>query len=439
MAVFGVILKVHAVDGTIVFVITLAIIILLDTIVNRLQKIAKRHGFKAIYDKLKQELMILGVRSFSVFIFEQSSTHESTRSSYFLGFEMVHIMILFMAIAFIIQAVILVQYATVGGKNLLIALRLTCDELIQSYDNLKLTTINNFLFHYFPNFIPIYPSLRTNIEYRIIERYFLKRHKLPYGFKFSRYATSLFKSYIAELGDIDYISWLTIMLLVVLNYIRIIIFDPILKPIFCQNKHYINTDQYNLHYLQSGCLNYVLGYSLTIVYALLITTFIIYIMSCYYYDKLITLCITSDIPQYQNIYKNQNDNKNNNNDFRSLYRNELIKMKKVDKIVADTKSLDKAIKDMSLLSAKRPIDKPLKSSFQTSMSFKQMTSFDKHQNVNTNTHTLTQKHSTVELPLPKGIIVPRNRPASRSYLRSNPDSPKSQTQSLRTHFDHDLL
>jgi hypothetical protein len=136
---------------------------------------------------------VLGIISFSVFIYQSIATNSS--DGYFEAFEFAHIVVLFMAIAFIIQALRLVNFAVMGGKDLLAATRLSFDELEKSYNDLdgRKSSLSHWLFHNLPSWLPYYPKFRTFIEYRIIEKFFVEQHPLPKGFKFSKYAVVLFK------------------------------------------------------------------------------------------------------------------------------------------------------------------------------------------------------------------------------------------------------
>lgn len=168
----------------------------LEYAVYRLQKFVARNGYSEVYEKLKKELMILGIISFTVFIYEQASSSGVTE--YLLAFEMAHIIILFMALSFIVQAFVLIQYANLEGKRLLVALRTTSDELIQEYRKLDnadsyMEYLRKIAFFRLSSWLPLYPEFRHHIEYKIIERFFIRRHKLPREFKFSKYAHYLFK------------------------------------------------------------------------------------------------------------------------------------------------------------------------------------------------------------------------------------------------------
>ena len=207
------------------FLSLLIFLVGLEFTVYRLQKFVIRHGYNEIYEKLKKELMILGIISFTVFVYEQASS--SVVTEYLLAFEMAHIIILFMALSFIVQALILIQYANMEGKRLVVAVRTTSDELIRSYNNLGqaeslVAKFEKFAFSHFSACLPLYPEFRHHIEYKLIERFFLRRHELPREFKFSKYVHYLFK---VSWFEPDIFSVKLVMLIMVTSLVLRIIFQ----------------------------------------------------------------------------------------------------------------------------------------------------------------------------------------------------------------------
>lgn len=86
----------------------------LELFFRKIQMLAEKYKLTKLYEKLKQELMTLGIISFLIFIIIQSAPNfASSASSYnwYLAFEVAHIIILFIALAFIVQACFLIRYA----------------------------------------------------------------------------------------------------------------------------------------------------------------------------------------------------------------------------------------------------------------------------------------------------------------------------------------
>lgn len=119
MQVFGAINLADPQSITIGLLIVIGVLIFLELLFEELDKIALKRNQGAIFSKLKHELMILGIISFSVFMFQSafSNSPEVIENEYFLAFEVAHIIILFMAFSFITQAFILVNFTEKDGKD----------------------------------------------------------------------------------------------------------------------------------------------------------------------------------------------------------------------------------------------------------------------------------------------------------------------------------
>ena len=194
--VFGIIAVVQPIGGSLVFVGLLAFLMAIDIGIERLGILAERKQMTLIFEKLKKELMLLGIISFAVFIFEQASNGDGKISasifSVFVAFEMTHIIILFIGISFIMQGIFLVSYASTSGKRYLTALRISSDKLLKRYNRLSEGTYEWWWFHHGSVLLPAYPAFREDVEFKVIERLFIFQHRLSPEFNFANYVNCLF-------------------------------------------------------------------------------------------------------------------------------------------------------------------------------------------------------------------------------------------------------
>jgi len=171
----------------------------------------------------------MGIIGFAAFVFTLiRGTPDSDPT--FVSFEVAHIVVFFMAIAFVMQAMFLTAYASLKGKTFIMALRTSTRVLITAYDNLKPVELHRFL-NVSPYFPSIYPSmihrLRSTIEFRIMERLFIAQHRLSPDFRFAHYVVKLFRLYIAELGYVSPAAWFAMACLVGVNFLRAAVVDPV--------------------------------------------------------------------------------------------------------------------------------------------------------------------------------------------------------------------
>ena len=101
---FGSINHVDPVPGAIVFVLTLIAITILEFTLNTASDWAKYNHYSELYEKLCKELLQLGLISFLIFLSEASGLEGPETLPYKHAFELTHIVLLFIAFAFIVQA-----------------------------------------------------------------------------------------------------------------------------------------------------------------------------------------------------------------------------------------------------------------------------------------------------------------------------------------------
>jgi Ca2+-binding EF-hand superfamily protein len=227
-SVYGEVKEIGPLPGTIIFIAVIVLITVLEYLFDCLDEIAKRKDCVEILIKLKFELMILGMISFTVFIFESSAGEELTSSEWFEAFDLAHILILFIAIAFIVQALFLFQYATNAGKHYLLHLRaatVDCLDRLTHFEEMKVSVT-----------APDYVDLVNTIEFKILEKLFFETYKqkgIATTFDVAKYVGYLFHTYIAEIGEVSKLSWLMLAVLVALNLIRVYAIDPIAVAATC--------------------------------------------------------------------------------------------------------------------------------------------------------------------------------------------------------------
>jgi Ca2+-binding EF-hand superfamily protein len=220
-SVYGEVREMGPVPGTVIFVAVIVLITVLEYMFDVLDEIAKRKDCVEILSKLKFELMILGMISFTVFIFESSAGEELTDSEWFEAFDLAHILILFIAIAFIVQAMFLFQYATHAGRHYLLHLRAFTSDCIEGLTRLEESPEGRRSDEF--------KDLIGTIEFKILEQLFFETYKnkgVATTFDVAKYVGFLFHTYIAEIGEVSKLSWLILAVLVCFNLVRVYAIDP---------------------------------------------------------------------------------------------------------------------------------------------------------------------------------------------------------------------
>jgi Ca2+-binding EF-hand superfamily protein len=321
--VFGMAADINSRAASSVFIGLTLLLVLLEVGFDKLEHWADHHQSKELFEKLKKELTMMGILSFTVFVY-QTAYAEATESAYYEAFEMSHIIILFIAISFIIQASFLLNFAIQEGQFYLKTSRTTASDLLASYNNMKQNSKwQSWFFEHAPYWIPTIPSFRNDIRNKMMEALFISQHKLPHDFRFAQYMSKLFQKYISELGEVSPINWAILGGLVALNFAKISTIDqyevneicghPVASPegdpedrrflrgISMSSMGGMGGMSMNEHSLRgleeesSGeeevdiCFLYIFRYGIVVLSMLFCFIFTMYVVSSYYFEELLKI------------------------------------------------------------------------------------------------------------------------------------------------------
>ena len=334
LSVFGLMGTLNSQAGVIVFVLLLVYLIMLGEGFERLEVWAQENDVFELIDKLKEELMMMGILSFTIFIYIEAAGGVSISSgskvyNYYLAFEMSHVILLFITIAFIFQGAYLLSYAIKQGKSYLKSKRISAEDLVEEITLLqKEKPWQYWLFHHLPWWFPVNQPIRKRVEVKIIERLFLQYQKRDEDFRFGHYISKLFQAYIGELGNVSNRSWLVIAALVVLNYARIVALDGTWNQAdYCHDE--IEGAAEGHRRLGGGgsvaCAIYLYGYALFIAFMIPLFCGIVLIFAKYYKTKVIDVGLSM-----LGVAKNGITGTSN----RQHYIDALLQLQKIEKVAS---------------------------------------------------------------------------------------------------------
>ena len=120
-------------------------------------------GYHGIFHKVNKEMMILGLVSFATFVVFEV-TNISFNSVWYTAFEFSHLVVLFIALAFVLQALLLTKFITVQRRRLYTLYYSSETHLVDKYDILRnylnnikrplFMKFNYLLFHLAPLWFP---------------------------------------------------------------------------------------------------------------------------------------------------------------------------------------------------------------------------------------------------------------------------------------------
>ena len=148
------------------------------------------------------------------------------------SFNIVMLVILFMAFCFLVEAILLMTFCRSIGFDLMQALRKPESELIDEFQTelLPIVKINDKfesakeLLNYLnePSTHKKFHETKfwTRLEVKIFEELFICAHGLPKEFEYGFYISNLFTKYITNIGKFSPITWFTLSIIVIFNYFK---------------------------------------------------------------------------------------------------------------------------------------------------------------------------------------------------------------------------
>ena len=334
LTVFGLMGTLNSQAGVIIFVLLLVYLIMLEEGFVRLEHWAHENDVIELIDKLKEELLMMGILSFTIFIYIEAAGGGSISSgskvyNYYLAFEMSHVILLFITIAFIFQGAYLLSYAIKQGKSYLKSKRISAEDLVEEITLLeKEKPLQYWLFHQLPWWFPVNHPIRKRVEVKIVERLFLQYQKRDEDFRFAHYISKLFQAYIGQLGNVSNRSWLVIAALVVLNYARIVALDGDWNHAdICHDEieGYSAEGHRRLGGGSVACAIYLYGYALFIAFMIPLFCGIVLIFAKYYKTKVIDVGLSMIGVAKIGISGTLN---------RQLYIDALLQLQKIERVAS---------------------------------------------------------------------------------------------------------
>lgn len=227
--------------------------------------------------------MIMGIVSFVTYVFFSSSEFRDSSTSagqWFEGFHYGHIVAFFIAIAYIVQAILFILSINNYGSKLQKFEFTNPVEIIHCHEALKESKTCWYFnsYHYFREgpiwlhfFIAPKYDLTFTMQIQLISQYFKRKNNLPSSFNFATYVNRMHRNYVMSLVEVSPLTWILLSALVAFNYIKISV-DAQLGSLFCNLLNDTNEE------INSSCPQYemisIIGYAIVLdVYALLLLGF----------------------------------------------------------------------------------------------------------------------------------------------------------------------
>ena len=237
-----------------------------------------------------------------------------------------HIVLVFLGFAFIIQALLLLRFTVNQSSRYFISHRILLGDLINVYDELKVTHPSMIsYFDYAPSWLPPLTRFRDDIENKVIEMHFKCVHDHDDDFPYAHYISKIFRAYIAEVGEVSPICWFMLALLAFVNWIRSYFLPNVFfSTNLCKEEVEVSyDDDYVVHRRLGGdavddtiddlvddstvvhhnhfmCFKFFFRYSLFVVLLLMAFLLALHIFACKYYDLILKDALAANAPHLGN-------------------------------------------------------------------------------------------------------------------------------------------
>lgn len=274
--VFGQILSIGIIPGTVIFLAMLAMIVSLEYLFRILEALSEHWELERLIMRLKEQILILGLLSFVIFIIvtkiDSGVLYEYGRESdWYKAFQLIHSVFFFMVVAFFIQAIFFVVHGIRSSNFHRLNVRISASSLykiyqemvardkrhhddcrkkmddptfiptIREYFHIMLYRTDLWVWKHIPRFV-YYTSFGNALEMILLDRLFLTFHAVPASFRFSRYVRIISKNFIADSTRVTPWVWFVLSILVVINLFKSSVLDPLIAPLECGYVSVITTN-----------------------------------------------------------------------------------------------------------------------------------------------------------------------------------------------------
>jgi hypothetical protein len=290
---FGVILQIDISVATVAFVSTICFLLLFEFLTGALEYFFEEKAIHLkILQKIYKELMIMGFVSLALTLYNASSPHSASINDKIVIFDIVHYIIFFICIFFVMHALYIMVLSIFSAKTYESLHSMPTSEVIQRIVNTESSWLSRFAFKYLP-----FNSLARTIEFKVIYVLFRETYNLPRSFDYGAYLSGCFERYALKVLNMGVWSWVVLCVLAVANFVRTKVDGDTNYSCEASSYHYGEEDDTpNVHRMLSEssteevsreCVLMSIKYFAVCAAGLCIYIFVLYVVGRIYERKLI--------------------------------------------------------------------------------------------------------------------------------------------------------
>lgn len=235
---FGLIQSIDPTITLICFIVVVAFIIFFEHATEVLEYLLEENQmYSKIVQVIYKELMLMGVISFSIIMYQASKTGESSEkeSTIIVAIDFAHIILFYMTIFFVVHAIYFIRISIYNHRRNRGHFARSIKSLVEQIEALEQKPWwhpARWLFH---SDLLLLSSLRSKAEFKIVQTIFQALYLVPRNFNYPAYISGCYERYALKTTNRSLASWFILLVAILVNYLRLFI------GYSCTIHHYSNS------------------------------------------------------------------------------------------------------------------------------------------------------------------------------------------------------
>ena len=177
------------------------------------------HLYNRMVQHIYKELMLMGLMSFVIIMYEASKTSVSANEhEVIVAIDFAHIILFYLTMFFVVHAFFLIKTSISTAVRYRRIFAQTTHSLLAVVEAMNSDKIRKFFFEL--KYIPL-SSIRDRVEFHLLHTIFSSKYLLPEDFDFAAYLSLSYAKYSLKLINRSITTWFVLILLIIINFIRI--------------------------------------------------------------------------------------------------------------------------------------------------------------------------------------------------------------------------
>ncbi len=222
---FGLIQSIDPTITLICFVVVVAFVVFFEHATEVLEFLLEENQmYSKIVQVIYKELMLMGVISFSIIMYQASKTTATEEeTTIIIAIDFAHIILFYMTIFFVFHAVYLIRISIYNHRRnrgyFAKSIKSLADQ-IEEVEKRSCWSPSKWLYHF--DFFSL-SSLREKAEFKVVQTIFQALYLVPRNFNYPAYISGCYERYALKTINRSLLSWFILLMAILINYLRLFI------------------------------------------------------------------------------------------------------------------------------------------------------------------------------------------------------------------------